>query len=276
MTQDQKPVAMLERLIQRLQLNPGDTDVYLGGAGSGGVTANERLFGGLVAAQATMAAMRTVEEFPIHSLHSYFLRPGRPDADIEFHVTRSKEGRNFAVRNVAAWQSGSLIFQLQASFQRSAEGLHHQPSAPKVPTPEDSPNRDALRGRANWQEMPLDVRMVTPLTEQKPLPAHQQIWLGVNGQLPEDSRLHTAMLVYASDRCLLDTAWRPHADQGQMSGASLDHSMWFHQPVDFNQWLLYETNSPAADGGRGLAFGHIYSNDGQHIVSVAQEGVMRV
>ena len=159
MTQDQKPVAMLERLIQRLQLNPGDTDVYLGGAGSGGVTANERLFGGLVAAQATMAAMRTVEEFPIHSLHSYFLRPGRPDADIEFHVTRSKEGRNFAVRNVAAWQSGSLIFQLQASFQRSAEGLHHQPSAPKVPTPEDSPNRDALRGRANWQEMPLDEKV---------------------------------------------------------------------------------------------------------------------
>jgi acyl-CoA thioesterase-2 len=274
--QDNKTtMTLLDRLIARLQLNPADNDVFLGGAGSGSVTANERLFGGLVAAQATMAAMLTVSEFPIHSLHSYFLRPGRPDAEIEFHVTHSKQGRNFAVRNVAAWQRGSLIFQLQASFQRPVRGVHHQPTAPDVPDPQSLSNRDELRGRENWQNMPIDVRMVTPLTAQAPLPAHQQVWLGTNGTLPDDTNLHTALVVYASDRCLLDTAWRPHADQGMMSGASLDHSMWFHQPVDFNQWLLYETHSPAAAAGRGLAFGNMYDPAGQHIVSVAQEGMMR-
>ncbi|XOV83876.1 MAG: acyl-CoA thioesterase [bacterium] len=276
MTRTDKPVAMLQRLIQRLQLTPGDTDVFLGGSGSGGVTANERLFGGLVAAQAAMAAMRTVDEFPIHSLHSYFLRPGRPDADIEFHVTRIKEGRNFAARSVAAWQRGALIFQLQASFQRPTSGVHHQPAPPDVPAAQMCPNRDALRGRKNWQDMPLDVRMVTPLTETQPLPAQQHIWLGVNGALPAEQKLHTALLVYASDRCLLDTAWRPHADKGQMTGASLDHSMWFHQPVDFGDWLLYATESPAAAAGRGLALGNVYSAAGQHIATVAQEGVMRL
>jgi acyl-CoA thioesterase-2 len=268
-------MTLLDRLIARLQLDPADNDVFLGGAGSGSVTANERLFGGLVAAQATMAAMLTVSEFPIHSLHSYFLRPGRPDAEIEFHVTHSKQGRNFAVRNVAAWQRGSLIFQLQASFQRPVQGVHHQPKLPDVPEPQSLPNRDELRGRENWRNMPIDVRMVTALTAQAPLPAHQQVWLGTNGTLPDDTNLHTALVVYASDRCLLDTAWRPHADQGMMSGASLDHSMWFHQQADFNQWLLYETHSPAAAAGRGLAFGNMYDPVGQHIVSVAQEGMMR-
>ncbi|MDC6451164.1 thioesterase family protein, partial [Pseudomonadales bacterium] len=61
-----------------------------------------------------------------------------------------------------------------------------------------------------------------------------------NGDLPVDPKIHLAMVVYASDRSLLDTAWRPHADKGKQSGASLDHSMWFHQPPVFNEWLLYD------------------------------------
>lgn len=268
-------MTLLERLIHRLNLAAGDTDVFVGGAGEGGVTADARLFGGLVAAQATMAALRTVSEFPLHSLHAYFLRPGRPDADIEFHVSRSKEGRNFAVRNVAAWQRGALIFQLQASFQRPVAGVVHQTPRPDVPEPDDLPNRDQLRGRANWQDMPIDVRMVSDITGDEPAAAEQLIWLGVNGALPNDPNLHLALVVYASDRSLLDTAWRPHADQGELTGASLDHSMWFHSPPRFDDWLLYSMHSPRAASGRGLAFGSIFSRAGEHLVSVAQEGVLR-
>ncbi len=266
---------LYDRLLRRLQLTEQQPDLYLGGAGEGGVTENARLFGGLVAAQATVAALNTVQAFPLHSLHAYFLRPGRPDADIEFHVSAAKDGRNFAVRNVAAIQREELIFQLQASFQRPVSGVLHQPSMPDVPAPEGLPNRDQLKGRKNWRDMPIDVRMITPITGTQPLPGEQQLWLGVNGELPEDPRTHLALLVYASDRCLLDTAWRPHADQGELTGASLDHSMWFHQAPQFDDWLLYTTQSPAAAGGRGLAFGHIYNRGGGHLVSVAQEGVLR-
>jgi acyl-CoA thioesterase-2 len=266
---------LYQRLLRRLQLQPATPDVFVGGAGEGGVTENARLFGGLVAAQATMAALNTVDAFPLHSLHAYFLRPGRPDADINFEVSRGKDGRNFAVRTVAAVQNGELIFQLQASFQRPIEGVHHQPSMPQVPPPDALPNRDELKGRRNWQDMPIDVRMITPITGTQPLPGEQQLWLGVNGELPEDPQVHLALLVYASDRCLLDTAWRPHADQGELTGASLDHAMWFHQAPRFDDWLLYATQSPAAAGGRGLAFGHIFNRAGEHLASVAQEGVLR-
>lgn len=250
-------------------------EIFVGGAGEGGVTANARLFGGLVAAQATMAAQRTVEEFPLHSLHAYFLRPGRADSDIEYHVQHTKQGKNFAARNVAAWQNNELIFQLQASFQRPRDGVHHQAQAPTIAAPADLPNRDQLKGRTNWQDMPVDVRMASPITATTPQPAEQDIWLRANGTIPDDPAVHLALVVYASDRTLLDTAWRPHADQGELVGASLDHSMWFHQTPRFDDWLLYSMHSPAASGGRGLAFGAMYDLSGQLIVSVAQEGVLR-
>ncbi len=264
-----------ERLLKRLSLVEEKPDEFIGGSGVGGVTANARLFGGLVAAQATMAALGTATaDFQIHSMHSYFLRPGRAQSDIRFVVTRSKEGRNFLTRNVMAWQGDTEIFQLQASFMRPEEGVTHAPAMPTVPAPEGLPNRDQLRGRSNWQEMPIDVRMVDAITEQTPQPGNQRIWVKANGALTEQ-RLHTGLLVYASDRTLLDTAWRPHADQGELAGASLDHTIWFHQPANMDNWLLYDMYSPVAHGARGLAFGHLFTEKGECIATVAQEGLLR-
>ena len=268
-------MSRLQRLLRRLTLTEAARDVYLGGAGEGGIGGESRLFGGLVAAQAAVAAQNTVDGFPMHSLHGYFLRPGRALADIEYRVTRSKEGRNFHVREVEAWQNDERIFQLQASFQRPRDGVTHQDPMPATGDPESLPNRDRLRGRSGWQDMPIDVRMATPITAQAPLPPEQHLWLKVNGTLPADPALHTALVVYASDRAFLDTAWRPHAGTGRLVGASLDHAMWFHRQLRFDDWLLYTMHSPAAGGGRGLAIGAMYDREGRRLVSVAQEGVLR-
>lgn len=265
----------LQRLLRRLTLQEVHQDVYLGGAGEGGIGSESRLFGGLVAAQAAAAAQRTVVDFRLHSLHAYFLRPGRALNDIEYRVTRSKEGRNFQVREVNAWQDDERIFQLQASFQRPRRGVEHQDPMPEVDGPGSLPNRDQLRGRPSWRNAPIDVRMATPLTAEVPLPPEQRVWLRANGELPPDPDVHTALVVYASDRTLLDTAWRPHADQGKLAGASLDHAMWFHRAPSFDDWLLYTMESPAASEGRGLAIGAIYDRQGRRLVTVAQEGVLR-
>ena len=269
-------MTLLERLIKRLSLKETQPNVFVGGAGEGGVTANERLFGGLVAAQATMAAQLSVPgEQTLHSLHSYFLRPGRAASDIVFRVAVSKEGRNFAVRHVEAWQQEQLIFQLQASFHTPEEGVTRSATAPDVERPEDLPNRDQMRGRTNWQDMPIDVRMVDTITSTEPLPPFQRTWMKVNGELPDNPDLHRALVVYASDRSLLDTAWRPHADQGELAGASLDHSMWFHHAPRFDDWLLYDMSSHNTAAARGLAFGHMFDPSGRCVVTTAQEGLLR-
>ncbi|MFM8354937.1 MAG: acyl-CoA thioesterase [Gammaproteobacteria bacterium] len=268
-------MSRLSRLLERLTLRPVDDRTFLGGAGAGGVGSAERLFGGLVAAQAFVAAQYTVPDMPVHSLHAYFLRPGRAHQDITFQVEATKDGRQFRARSVSAWQGEARIFQLMASFQQPEDGVQHQAPVPDVAAPEDLPNRDALRGRANWRDQPIDVRMATPITADAPLPPEQRIWLRANGALPDDPRVHAALLVYASDRSLLDTAWRPHADRGALTSASLDHAIWFHAAPRFDDWLLYTTESPAAAGGRGLAFGAIHDRSGRRIATVAQEGVLR-
>ena len=264
------------RLLRRLSPTEESPGVFVGGAGEGGVGGEARLFGGLVAAQAVMAAQYTVDDFPMHSLHAYFLRPGRAKRDIAFHVTAMKDGKNFRSRRVEAWQGGDCIFQLIGSFQRFESGVEHQPDMPVCEAPEYLPNRDQLKGRSHWQDMPVDVRMATDITADQGRPAEQRVWLRVNGEIPDDPRLHLALIVYASDRGLLDTAFRPHADQGSLSGASLDHSMWFHEQPRFDNWLLYATEGPVAKNGRGLAMGRIYDQEGTCLVSVAQEGVLRV
>ena len=42
--------------------------------------------------------------------------------------------------------------------------------------------------------------------------------------------------------------------------ASLDHTLWFHRPFRADEWWLYDQWSPTAHGGRGLAFGHVYTS----------------
>ena len=68
----------------------------------------QRVFGGQVAAQALVAAGRTVEEpdRPVHSLHAYFLRPGDPSIPIVYEVDRIREGRSFTTRRVGGIQDG--------------------------------------------------------------------------------------------------------------------------------------------------------------------------
>lgn len=268
-------MSRLPILLERLSLKEQSPSVFVGGAGEGGVGAESRLFGGLVAAQAAMAAMRTVDDFPMHSLHAYFLRPGRPNSEIAYHVHATKDGKNFRSRVIEAWQSGDCIFQMMTSFQRPEQGVEHGPAMPDTPDPLSLSNRDELRGRKNWQDQPVDVRMVTEITTDSPQEPRQQVWLNANGAMPDDPRLHLALVVYASDRTLLDTAWRPHANHGQPVGASLDHAMWFHEPPQFDDWLLYDMHSPIAQKGRGLAMGHMFNRQGQCVVTVAQEGVVR-
>ncbi len=264
----------LDRLIAKLSLETQSDSVFIGGSGIGGVTVENRLFGGLLIAQAFMAAAKT-SSLDLNSLHSYFLRPARPNDPIYYRVSKIKEGRNFHVRLVEATQGDSQIFHMQASFTKQLSGPGHQDSVPAVASPESCPNRDELRGR-NKEDSPIDVRMATQITESKALPPEQHIWLKPIGRLRDDPTLHLALLIYSSDRTLLDTAWRPHANLGDHTGASLDHAIWVHKPSDFNQWHLYTMHSPASGSGRGLAFGAMHNTHGQRILSTAQEGVMRL
>ncbi len=269
----------LAGLLRMLELDPLDTDLLLGETPDG----EGRLFGGLVAAQSVVAAGMTVERGSLHSLHAYFLRPGRHGTPIRFLVDRIRDGRTFTTRRVVAHQAGEAIFNLSASFAVPEEGISHQAETPPVaPAPEELPDVEALRAQTLGEESPrpspLDVRACDPDDpDGKPLPPRQRVWLRPAGPLPDDPLIHAAVLVYGSDRSLLSTAARPHGlPRGRRRGASLDHSLWIHRPIRFDGWLLYDQESPVAHAARGLCLGAIWDRSGLRLASVAQEALIRV
>jgi acyl-CoA thioesterase-2 len=252
-----------------------------------------QIFGGQVLAQALLSASHTVEEGrQVHSLHAYFLRPGDKEHPILFKVENLRDGKSFCTRRVTAIQHGVAILNLAASFQRPEGGLSHQETMPEVPPPEACLTRSELVHRfrdslppdllANFSRpFAIDLRHVDVenMMRPEPRPARRTVWMRVNTDLPEDYPLHAHMLAYASDMTLLDTSLRPHGMSlfsPQLQIASLDHSMWFHRPFRMDEWLLYVQDSPSASAGRGFSRGNIFRQNGELVVSVAQEGLIRV
>ncbi|MEV1009680.1 acyl-CoA thioesterase II [Streptomyces sp. NPDC049881] len=287
----------LQYLIDLLDLERIEQDIFRGASHASVIP---RVFGGQVAAQALVAACRTVpgERLP-HSLHSYFLRPGDPGAPIVYTVDRIRDGRSFTTRRVAAVQHGQAIFHLSASFQEPEEGLDHQVAMPDAPDPETLPPAEELLPRYAdrfWDpgvvellleaRRAIDLRYVadppfaTPGQAREP---RSQVWFRIDGKLAGEHDTpvtHVVLGTYVSDMNLLDSVLLAHGRGGWMTGdivgASLDHAMWFHRPFRADEWLLYDTDSPTSQGGRGLAQGRIFTRDGRLAVSVVQEGLMRV
>jgi acyl-CoA thioesterase-2 len=269
----------LERLVSLLSLEKLDADLYLAETPDG----EGRLFGGLVAAQAVMAASATAKQSDLHSLHAYFLRPGAHGVPIRFVVHRIRDGRTFTTRRVVAHQSGEAILGLESSFTLPEEGISHQDAMPEAPPPEEVPDWEQLRAQMLRQpeavrRQPIEVRTSDPDDpDGKPQPPAKRVWMRPVGAVPDDKRIHEALLVYASDRTLLSTASRPHGlPWGKRMVASLDHAMWLHRPARFDDWVLYASHSPVANAARGLVLGAMYDRSGARIASVAQEGLVRI
>lgn len=248
-----------------------------------------RIFGGQVAGQALVAAGRTVPgDRRVHSLHAYFIRPGDPSVPIVYQVDRTRDGRSFTTRRVVAEQRGETIFSLSASFQVEEGGMDHADPMPSVPDPETLPTFGESIGAlaedvGRTQPRPIDVRYVTDppwvRRETGNWSSQNQVWMRADGTLPDDDLLHVCVVAFASDMTLLDSVLARHGvywGLDNVAGASLDHAMWFHRRFRADEWLLYDCHSPAASGARGLATGRFFSQDGELVATVVQEGLLRV
>jgi acyl-CoA thioesterase II len=280
----------VDDLLSILDLEPLEHNLFRGMSPQVGW---QRVFGGQVIGQSLVAASRTVpEDRFVHSLHAYFLRPGDPAVPIIYEVDRIRDGGSFTTRRVVAIQHGRAIFSMSASFQAFEDGLAHQAEMPDVPAPEDLPSEAELKEkflanapepvRRYWErDRPIELRPVdmTHYFSRKKLTPAQNVWVRASAALPDDRRIHSCVLAYASDMTLLDTSLFAHGTSvfdPDLQVASLDHAMWFHRPFRADDWLLYAEDSPSASGGRGFTRGSLFSRDGRLVASVAQEGLIRV
>ena len=251
------------------------------------------VYGGQVLAQAVTAASRMCDgDKVLHSLHSYFLRPGDIKIPIRYNVEVIKEGRSFNTLRVKALQNDKTIFIMASSYHIPEEGIHHQTAMPNVAQPESLSSFSDLF--AQFAEK-FDVKPKGIFSPDSPIifhpvehydpfnpgirPPYNHTWFKINGEVADSNiKLNQAIMTYASDFNLLITAMMPHNMSmftDPMRIASLDHAMWFHSDIDLNDWILYAVDSPYAGNARGYCTGKMYTREGKLVASVTQEGLIR-
>ncbi len=223
------------------------------------------LYGGQVAAQALAAAAATVpaDRLP-HSLHGYFLRRGESHRPAVLQVERDRDGRSFSARRVIAIQRGEVIFNMAASFHAETAGpVAQRVTVPDVPAPDELPPSALPRYPA------IDVR-------EPPRPAGQALptrfWARCRHQLPDDLMTHACVLTYLSD---MSTGLAQFPRDNAVPVASLDHALWFHQPVRLDQWVLVDLEGRLIARSRGVYTGSVFAADGQLVASISQEMLVR-
>ena len=253
-----------------LTLEPHGPDTYVGTGPE--YPWGKRVYGGQVVAQALRAAALTVDgPYRAHSLHAYFIRPGDADEPIRFEVDRLRNGRSFVTREVVARQSGGAIFDLSCSFHIDEDEADVQAGGlPDVAPPRLDQDDDSWGPfiERQWGE--------------RPGPGVARTWLRVRGPLGDDPILHQCALAYASDDAPMEAAITHHPgwkgreeDFERFMTASLDHSIWFHRPVRGDAWHLYDLRSEGIRGSRGTSHGRVFTTDGVHVASIAQEVLIR-
>lgn len=283
--------ALLQDLVELMSLERLELNLFRGPSRNLG---GRSTYGGQIIGQAMVAASHTVEGREPHSLHAYFLLPGDMKLPVIYEVDRLRDGGSFTSRRVQAIQHGRPILSMMASFHKQEEGFEHQPAMPDVPGPEslkswpdlvaewvdEVPNITPEARAALTADFFIDFRPVDPVNPLKPAirSTRGAIWFRARTRLPDDPWLHRCVLAYASDWGLLGAALRPYGRrwfESSMMVASIDHALWFHRPARADEWLLYVTDSHAAQGARGLSRGMIFDAGGRLIASAAQEGLMR-
>jgi acyl-CoA thioesterase-2 len=257
--------------------------------------ATQRVFGGEVAAQSLVAAGRTVPPGrEPHSLHGYFVRQGDAAIPIDYRVEPIRDGGSYSTRRVTALQRGEAIFTLSASFAAPEEGLTHQVPQSPAGSPEGLPGpEEAMAGTSglvrDWflnlvERHPFELRFdgelprVATARGERVAP-RQRFWLRSREELPAGQMAHSCAATYASDMLLLSTSVALH---GTMLGvpelrfASLDHAVWFHGPFRADEWLYYDQEGTTAASGRAMCQGRMFDRAGRLVVSVVQEGMIRL
>ena len=276
-----------DELLAILELSPTGPDAFTGRHPRKNPV---RTFGGQLMAQAFVAASRTLSHpLPPSALSVHFIAGGDPERDIEFTVTRLRDERRFANRRVDASQDGTLLATALVSYLSGGAGLEHNVAVPDVPDPHGLPSIDDLL--VGYEKVvphfaaamrPIEWRYTNDpawvMRDKGERLARNRVWMKADGQMPDDPVLHNAAMIYSSDTTVLDSIITTHGlswGWDRIFAVTINHSVWFHRPVDFSDWVLYATTSPVAAESRGLGMGHFFNGSGEVVATVAQEGIVK-
>lgn len=292
-------ITPLEHLVKVLHLgtpSPYRSHTYVNGESLYFPTG--RVYGGQVIAQSVVAAARTVDPDRLpNSIHSYFLTAGDIHQDVLFDVENLRDGRSFSARRVNATQADGAILTAIVSFQK--HGQHGVAFAD--PMPADVPDPESLRNAKQLMEpfadksafadyyatkSAFDIRHVTSTvmlgsdkTSAETDSGRQMVWMKVDGHVDLPQLCHRAIMAMGCDQIMMEPIIRRAGLSFMTPGiayATIDHSIWWYDDVDVNDWMLFVQDTSVAGHGRGLAEAKVYARDDRLLAMMSQEAMVRV
>lgn len=260
----------------------------------GDANAHGRAFGGQILGQALMAAALTAPSGrTCTAMQFLFLQGTVWDEALDLAVTPLQDGKRFASRHVSGVQRGDRrVLDAQVSFAVPIDAPAHAappsvaledpetlPPAAELPAAWSAEVRRALGYEIGVKPL-LDFRIAAPppyLRLELPEP-RLRFWVRTRQRLPDDPALHAAVFAYLSDWWLNYPATGGHQreahERGGLYVASLNHGLWLHRPLRVDEWLHFDSVSPAAANGRGLSVARVHDRQGQLVASATQECLM--
>ncbi|WEV65369.1 acyl-CoA thioesterase domain-containing protein [Bifidobacterium sp. ESL0764] len=258
----------------------------------------ERIYGGQMTAQAMIAAADTTDESKVvNSIHATFIKVGKLDEETRYEVESLRDGRSFSTRRVDARQGEQLLFTATVSLQKAGQsGVEFSDAMPSdLPDPETLTSAKDLMepyadksGFAKYyaSQSPFDIRhigstvMLAPDKESANADSGKQmVWMRMASPVTASRNVHRALLALECDQVMMEPDLRRAGLSISTPGifyASIDHSMWFYDDIDMNEWHLYVQDAPVAGHGRALGIAKVYSVDGRMLAAMTQEATIRV
>jgi acyl-CoA thioesterase-2 len=221
-----------------------------------------RLFGGHALALCLAAGGRTIaDEQPVHSLHAQFLRTAPAGAELQLAVERTRDGRNVSLRRVSLSHGDKTAVVVDVSYHRWADVDDWQAEPSRAREVEGLPAEESAL-RLSSLLMPFEVIGSHPYERGAPARVHPY-WARPKGDLGADPLIHACALAWLSDLAVSVSALGPDTTRrAQLTAMTLEHTLWFHRPPQFADWLQVQVEPVIKGGGRGLAAGRFVAPSG--------------
>ena len=260
----------------------------------GDANLNNRSYGGQILGQAMMAAILSApEDRQPSTLQLLFLRGADPRQRLEFDVKILQEGKRFSSRHVVGVQSdGRIVLNAHATFCAPQPGPRHAAkSSALTEDPDNLPPLAVVPPPLMRQLRPLgpyspqikpsmDFRIPDMDRQLSAETAQPRLRFWIRSKRPLSPRSHApaAVFAYLSDWWLNFSSVSGHLRELQSREplylSSLNHCIWFHRTFSPDAWMHVETESPCAEGGRGLSIARIHDRNGLMLASSIQETLM--
>jgi acyl-CoA thioesterase-2 len=236
-----------------------------------------RMFGGTTLALILAAARASlnVTEMATSSLSVHFLRPADGGATCDFRAKRLYEGASSATREVTVIQDGRPVAMGTATFRAPRETWAHGVRDEPFPHPEHLARTGMPHPARAVPEGAFDIRYYD---EREDGVFVRRLWFRATEVLPDSIGIHECAVAFISDLYFFEPVVAQQGLQGNdrsIKYGTTQHSMWFHHPPRADEWLLIESSSPVAAGGRGLVSGEIRTTTGLVVATVFQEVAVR-